>query len=70
MKKREGESHLLLAYPQAEEWVSTVALFFEHAKLLTGRLEALSDRGQVPEPERTGRSTGSMSNLEVTLARV
>ena len=67
-KKREGESRLLLAHPQAEEWVSTVALLDEHAKLLDRKARGLVSGRTLNLSELA--ATGSMSNLEVTLARV
>jgi hypothetical protein len=64
-KKREGESRLLLAHPQQDEWVATVALNSEHAGLLIERLEKLGSGQTLSLGELA--STGGVSNLELTL---
>lgn len=64
-KKREGESRLLLAHPQADEWVATVALTAEDGRLLVERLETMVAGQSVSLGELA--ATGNVSNLELTL---
>ena len=40
-KRREGESRLLIAHPQENEWVATAALEPEHGKKLIDELKTL-----------------------------
>jgi hypothetical protein len=66
-KLRVGESRLLMAHPQPEEWVSTMALSAAHGKRLIEALQGLS-AGETLSIEKLG-STGSMTNVEVLLTR-
>ena len=65
-KKREGESRLLLAHPQEDEWVSTVALSADHGLLLVQALGKLG-AGQAIQLGALAE-TGKVSNLELALA--
>jgi hypothetical protein len=68
-KWREDESRLLLAHPQAEEWVTTVALDSDHGQRLLESLEAAA-ASQSPETKvRIGELgvVGSVSNVEVVI---
>src|SRR4051794_37056919 len=58
-KKREGESRLLIAHPQTDEWVATAALSAAHGQLLLERFERLSsgEALSVGELEATGGAT-------------
>jgi hypothetical protein len=67
-KLRTGESRLLMAHPQADEWVSTLALNSVHGKKMIGALKALS-AGQSVSIETLG-SVGSVSNVEVLMTRI
>jgi hypothetical protein len=64
-KLREGESRLLIAHPQADEWVTTVALTAEHAALVLGRMRGLKAGQSVVVGELA--PTGNVSNVELTL---
>jgi hypothetical protein len=72
-KQREGESRLLIAHPQAEEWVTTAALLHEHACLLLDRLRDLASRAShtgeaAPEVVLSELAPlGSVSNAELKI---
>ena len=61
----EDESRLLVAHPQDEEWVATVALSAGHGAELVSRLEGLAAGRSVSVAELG--PTGKVSNLELTL---
>jgi hypothetical protein len=67
-KLRSGESRLLMAHPQPEEWVSTLALSEAHGKRVIEALKALSP-GELFSIEKLG-PTGSMTNVEVLITRI
>jgi hypothetical protein len=67
-KLREGGSRLLVAHPQPDEWVATIALSPEHAQLLLGELRGLEVGSSFALSEL--EATGTVSNLELTLAGV
>jgi hypothetical protein len=74
-KRREGESRLLLAHPQTDEWVATVALSGEHGASLLERLDRLAS--VAPGASGPGElhlgdlaATGGVSNLELTLVHL
>ena len=64
-KNRDGESRLLIAHPQPEEWVTTIALEKEHASRLLERLRGLQS-GQSVELSALG-PVGPVSNVEVKI---
>lgn len=66
-KLRTGESRVLMAHPQPDEWVSTMALNAVHGKKLIEALKALSV-GQTVSIENLG-SVGSVSNVDVLISR-
>lgn len=72
-KQREGESRLLIAHPQAEEWVTTAALLHEHACLLLNRLRDLASQTShtgeaAPEVSLSELAPlGSVSNAELKI---
>jgi hypothetical protein len=69
-KPRDGESRLLLAHPQPEEWVATVALSEGDGKELIRRMESMES---LPEGQSLRLNEwvapGSVSNLELELMR-
>jgi hypothetical protein len=67
-KKREGESRLLLAHPQHDEWVATCALTAEHGAQAIERLEALGAGQRLDLGELA--VLGGLSNLELTLVHL
>lgn len=65
-KLRDGESRLLIAHPQAEEWVATAALSVDHAHAFLDRLAGLQagdslSLGQLAPVDR-------VSNVEIVVA--
>jgi hypothetical protein len=66
-KLRTGESRVLMAHPQQDEWVSTMALNAVHGKKLIEALKTLS-AGQTVSIENLG-SVGSVSNVDVLISR-
>jgi hypothetical protein len=64
-KLRDGESRLLIAHPQPEEWVATAALTESHGSDLIQRLEALQTGQSLVVGELA--PTGSVSNVEISL---
>ena len=65
-KSRESESRLLLAHPQRDEWVATVALESEHGRRLLQRLGELGT-GDALSISELG-AIGSVSNVEIILS--
>ena len=76
-KAREGEDRLLLAHPEKEEWVGTLALTPEVGKALIERFRTWKDQAIVEEKfdlgsfsaRLTGRPVWRMSNLTVSFRR-
>jgi hypothetical protein len=66
-KIRQGESRLLMAHPQPEEWVATFAMSGTHGQRVVEALRAL-EQGQTLSLETLG-ATGSMTNVEVLITR-
>lgn len=66
-KLRTGESRVLMAHPQQDEWVSTMALNATHGKKLIDALKALQS-GQTVSIESLG-SVGPVSNVDVLITR-
>jgi hypothetical protein len=66
-KSRAGESRVLMAHPQPDEWVSTMALNTTHGKKLIDALKALQP-GQTVSIESLG-SVGPVSNVDVLITR-
>ena len=64
-KLREGESRLLLAPPEKDEWVSTVALDRVHGESLLRELRALRP-GEILDLRALG-SVASVSNLHLLI---
>lgn len=64
-KKRDGQSRLLLAHPQTEEWVATAALDESHAQALVAAIGVQSP-GQALDIESLG-SVDRVSNLELVI---
>lgn len=64
-KLRESESRLLLAHPQKDEWVSTLALEREHGAKVIGALRALRS-GEKIEVHALG-SVGGVSNVNILI---
>lgn len=62
-KTRESESRLLLAHPQHDEWVATLALEAEHGRRVLDAVRALQ-MGDVVSLSEQG-AIGSISNVEV-----
>jgi hypothetical protein len=73
-KKREGESRLLMAHPQQDEWVATVALAAAPATGLVEQVQRLASSGDAPSLSLSSLPApdgwGSVSNLELVLARL
>jgi hypothetical protein len=67
-KLREGESRLLIAHPQAEEWVATASLDPAHAQRLLESLDKLETNGSVVLGELG--PVGSVSNVEIQLVHL
>jgi hypothetical protein len=70
-KLREGDSRLLVAHPQPDEWVATVALSAADGAAFLSRISELgSARADVTEVN-LGEfvRTGAVSNLELVLMR-
>ncbi|MCM2323279.1 MAG: hypothetical protein NDJ90_08445 [Oligoflexia bacterium] len=67
-KRREEESRLLLAHPEAEVWVATVALEAAHARALIACFGS-AGRGDSITVGELGR-VGEVSNLEVVISVV
>ncbi len=67
-KLREGESRLLIAHPQPEEWVTTVALELGDSQKVVSALRALKV-GQPLHFEQLIR-LGSMSNAVLVVSQV
>jgi hypothetical protein len=65
-KLREGESRLLIAHPEAEEWVTTAALSPEHGQALLQRLADLQAGASLRLGELA--SVASVSNVEIVLS--
>ncbi len=70
-KLREGESRLLLAHPQQDEWVATAALTREHGALVAERLERLAGGALLNVGEVGGELgvIGSVSNVELVITK-
>ncbi len=75
-KLRIGESRLLMAHPQPDEWVSTLALSAVHGKRVIEALQALSS-GETVSLEKIGEKSGSpghqtsgQTNVEVLITRI
>jgi hypothetical protein len=70
-KSRPGDSRLLMAHPQPEEWVSTMALGVPHGKRV---IEALQKMGvgetvSLDKLGATGSQTTGQTNVEVLITR-
>jgi hypothetical protein len=65
-KLRERESRLLLAHPQENEWVATVALESAHAQATLDSLKSLK-AGDTFKISEIGQ-TGSVSNVEIAIS--
>jgi len=65
-KTRDSESRLLLAHPQHEEWVATVALDADHGHRLVERLSELQAGDALPVTELG--AIGAVSNVEIILS--
>lgn len=73
-KKREGESRLLMAHPQKDQWVATAALAAVPATGLIEGVERLASSRDASPLSLSSLSApdgwGSVSNLELVLARL
>lgn len=74
-KKREGDSRLLMAHPQTDEWVATVALASQPAAQLVEGVEQLAAPGATQHAVSVGELAapdgwGSVNNLELVIARL
>jgi hypothetical protein len=67
-KARDGESRMLLAHPEKDEWVGTVAWAQSTAGVLLGELSALRTRSGDLVLSEVSRVSG-FSNLEVRVVR-
>lgn len=65
-KSRESESRLLLAHPQTDEWVATVALHPDHGSALLRALEACKSGESISIGELD--AVGSVSNVEIVIS--
>ncbi|MFL5812017.1 MAG: hypothetical protein ACJ763_00450 [Bdellovibrionia bacterium] len=71
-KSRPGDSRLLMAHPQPEEWVSTMALGVPHGKRVIEALQKLGV-GETVSLEKlgtTGSQTTGQTNVEVLITRI
>lgn len=64
-KKREGESRLLVAHPEHESWVATLALTADHLQEVANALDGL---GTSPFSLGTLRPLGEFSNFNLRMA--
>jgi hypothetical protein len=64
-KSRDGESRLLLAHPQKDEWVATAALEMEHGRRVVESLRRLGPGDAFSISEHG--SIGSVSNVEILI---
>lgn len=67
-KIRAGESRMLVAHPEAEQWVATLALSPSHWAALIRSLGALS-KSTGPVVVHALESLSSVSNLELEIGR-
>jgi hypothetical protein len=71
-KSRPGDSRLLMAHPQPEEWVSTMALGVPHGKRVVEALQKIGV-GETISLEKlgtTGSQTTGQTNVEVLITRI
>lgn len=71
-KVREGDSRLLLAHPQKDEYVTTAALRLDHGQRVVADLRALQAGGEVRVAELgilLSIPSAGFSNTEIVIAR-
>ena len=64
-KLREGETRMLLAHPEEDSWVATLAMTRNHCEAIIGAFSKLSD---VPQILSQLGTTSRISNFELTVS--